>query len=121
VVFDPHPIGDTARTTKTVANVNRKPNFRWQTFIQVSNKASKTAQMDNRPGGPMFGPILRGAELTDVAPEVKIVRLETADVAPGVTDIGEKEQAAPGGSPDEHVSETGLENAPCGADATATA
>lgn len=37
---------------------------------------------------------------------VKIVKVELAEVLPGETEAGEKEQLAPAGSPDAHVRAT---------------
>jgi hypothetical protein len=113
VLFDPQPTGDTTRKIRSTPNANRRPRFLLEVLAHIARMNKKITKPQIRGGSLRLGLIHGSLGLNSAAPEVKIVIVETADAGVlGVTELGEKEQAAPGGSPDEHVSNTGFEKAP---------
>jgi hypothetical protein len=90
VLFDPHPTGDTARKTKNAPNANRKPSFLLEVFVHIAMTIRAITMPYHRLGALRLGLIHGALRLKGATAGVIIVRVEMADVAPGVTELGEK-------------------------------
>jgi len=116
-----HPDIAEYRKSKSAQYANRNARLLFRLLINIANPRKATDKTGQRIFALNPGSKPRVPWEDCPGPDVTIVKIElAAAVAVGVTVIGEKEQAAPAGRPDEQTSDTGFAKTPCAVDATFT-